>query len=294
MFVTAYSYKAKSIGFQAILLSLVFWFSLQLAYADNDFVVYSPNITEGLNEVEVGGFDYRDVRDALNNANGVNVSIAHTVNDWWKPELYIGQFSREPGMPSQLTGYEFENTFQLTDPGEYWADVGLLLSYGYEKLPGITNHLELGLLLEKRTGRFNQRFNFVREKYMGKGAASITSSTTVVTRTSPSAGKGKGKGGGAGTTTSTITAYNAAYAPGGYPTRASYSASYKFDDLFMPGIEAYYHADDNGVQYGPVIYGEIKSSSGSELEYSIGLLFATNTLYAPSKTWVARLGYDFF
>ena len=259
--------------------------SLRSAYADNDFSVYSPNLVEGQSEIELRSFDYQDARSELNTANGVSLSLAHTFTNWWKSELYVAEYNRAPGYSSQPTGYEFENTFQLTDPGEYWADVGLLVSYAYAKVPGVANNAELALLLEKRVGHFNQKFNLIREKYMGNGAPELISTTNL---TSTGTGKGKGKG----TTVTTITTV-AVGAPGGYPSRFAYSASYKFSDDFMPGVEAYYHAGDNGFQMGPVVYGELKSFSGSELEYSIGVLYANNS-QSPSRTYVARLEYDFF
>jgi hypothetical protein len=269
--------------FVATLLALACMAGLRTAYADNDYNVYSPNLVEGQSEVEMRSFDYQDARSELNTANGTSFSVAHTFTDWWKSELYVAEFNRAPGYSSQLTGYEFENTFQLTDPGEYWADAGLLVSYAYAKVPGVANNVELALLLEKRVGRFDQKLNLIREKYMGNDAPDIISTTNLVRK-----GKGKGKG-----TTVTTTVTSVVGAPGGYPSRFAYSANYKFSDDFMPGIEAYYHAGDNGFQIGPVVYGEIRSSSGSELEYSIGGLYGTNSL-SPTRTYLARLEYDFF
>jgi hypothetical protein len=143
----------------------------RLACADNDFIVYSPEVNRGQSEIETYGFQSRDGRASLNGADGWNISVAHAVTDWWKPELYVAEFNRDPGGTSQLSGYEFENTFQLTDQGEYWADLGFLASYAYNKQPGVQSALEFGPLIEKQSGDFRQRLNLIWEKQTGSGAS---------------------------------------------------------------------------------------------------------------------------
>ncbi len=224
------------------------------AWADNDFIVYSPHVVAGQSEVELYGFDFRDARPDLNTTAGYNFSIAHGVNNWWKPELYAGEFNRQPGGALYLSGYEFENTFQLTDPGEYWADLGFLASYAHVKQPGQPGIAEFGPLLEKNVGHVNQRLNLIWEKQIGGGAS------------------------------------------GQYAFRSAYSASYKLDyghTSYAPGIEAYYRPADNARQAGPVLYGEVRTAAGSELEYSFGVLYGMNS-GAPNKTLLARVEYEFF
>ena len=136
----------------------------------DDFIVYSPYVTQGQNEIELRGFSYNDPNVNINGGGGYEVAIAHTVTSWWKPELYIGRFEMNPGEPAHFAGYEFENTFQLTQPGEYWADIGMLASYEYNQQPGIPDALEFGPLIEKRSGRIDQRLNLIWEKQVGAGA----------------------------------------------------------------------------------------------------------------------------
>lgn len=148
------------------------------AQADNDFVVYSPYVVEGQSEVELSGFDNRDTRAAQNGVSGYNLSVAHAVNGWWKPELYLAQFNRAPGTALRASGYEFENTFQLTERGEYWADAGLLAAYVQSRLPDLPSRAEFGLLLEKWVGRIDQRLNLIAEKPAG-GAYALRSAYSV-------------------------------------------------------------------------------------------------------------------
>jgi hypothetical protein len=139
----------------------------RVACADNDFIVYSPYVNQGQSEVEMYGFAYKDGRSNLNGTSGYNIAIAHAVTSWWKPELYIGEFNRYPGAATHLSGYEFENTFQLSTQGEFWADSGFLAAYAYNKQPGVPSIIEWGPLFEKKTGRVVQRLNLICENQIG-------------------------------------------------------------------------------------------------------------------------------
>lgn len=223
------------------------------AWADNDFIVYSPDIVKGQSEVESYAFLNQDSRPNFNGASGLNLSIAHAFTSWWKPELYIGEFNSDPGGPTFLSGYEFENVFQLTDRGEYWADLGLLASYGYSKLPGTPDTLEFGPLLEKRTGHIDQRLNLIWGREIGTAATP------------------------------------------GYHFRTAYSLGYALEQgivTWIPGLEAYYRPNDDAHQIGPVLSGEIRTGHGKEIEFGFGMVYGVNP-WAPQKTWLARLEYEF-
>jgi hypothetical protein len=229
-------------------------FGARFALADNDFIVYSPYVVQGRSELEAFGFSYQDARSNLNGASGYNLSVAHAYTSWWKTEVYIGSFNRNPGESTHPTGYEFENTFQISAPGEFWADVGFLASYQYNKQSGTSDSIEFGPLFEKQSGHIDQRLNLIWKRPLGSGAG------------------------------------------GANEFRSSYSIRYKKEynrATFSPGIEAYYRPADNATQAGPILYGELRTDAGNELEYSLGIVFGIRQ-GAPDKTLLARLGYEFF
>ena len=234
----------------AILLGLC----ANIAHADNDYIVYSPTVVEGQSEVETYGFNSRDGRSTLNGASGYNISVAHSFTSWWKAEVYVGEFNRDPGGQAHPSGYELENTFQLTSPGEYWANVGFLAAYAHSKLQGVPSTLEFGPLLEKISGHVDQRLNLIFGKEVGSGQSSAY-------------------------------AYRSAYSLGYNINegRATYT----------PGMEVYLRPADNAYQIGPVFSGELRSHGGKEMEYSVGVVFGVNP-GAPDKTLLARLEYEFF
>ena len=234
--------------------TIMFFFGASSACADNDFIVYSPYVVQGQSEVEIYGFDSLDGRSNLSGASGYNISVAHAFTSWWKTEVYVGEFNRDPGGTIHPSGYEFENIFQLTTPGEFWADVGFLASYAFNKQPGLGNSLEFGPLLEKLSGHIDQRLNLIWQRPVGGGDS------------------------------------------GSNEFRSSYSISYNMNynkATFSPGIEAYYRPSDNASQVGPILYGELRTDAGSELEYSIGVVFGLNQ-GAPNQTLLARMEYEFF
>ena len=230
------------------------FFYANMASADNDFIVYSPVVIQGQSEVEVYGFNSRDARSALNGTGGYNISVAHTFTSWWKAEVYVGQFNRAAGGAMHPSGYELENTFQLTSPGEYWAQIGLIASYGHSRQVGVPSFIEFGPLFEKMSGHVSQRLNFIFSKQVGGGANSSY-------------------------------ALRSAY-------RATYNINAGMN-TYSPGIEFYMRPADNAYQIGPVFSGEMRSMAGDELGYSLGVVFGINP-GAPSKTLLARLEYEFF
>jgi hypothetical protein len=153
--------------FLAVLAAIAF--SGQAARAD-DFIVYSPYVTDGQTEVELRGHQQYDGDPSLDTERAYTVALAHSFTPWWHAEVYLGSYGREPGAANTLEGYEFENIFQLSTQGEYWADLGFIASYDYNVLPGEPGVVEFGPLFEKHVGHFTHRLNLIWEKQVGGGA----------------------------------------------------------------------------------------------------------------------------
>jgi len=137
----------------------------------DDFIVYSPYVVQGQSEFEFRGDSYADSNPAVDGTTNYQISVAHAFTSWWRPEIYVAEYQRLPGQGQKSQGYEFENVFQLTNPGEYWADTGLLASYEYHSVNGQPGVFEFGPLFEKQTGRLVNRLNLIWEKEVGAGAS---------------------------------------------------------------------------------------------------------------------------
>lgn len=138
----------------------------------DDFIVYSPYVVQGQTEFEFRGHSLQDSNPDLDGERAYQFAVGHAFTGWWRPEIYLGRYEREPGGANTFRGYEFENIFQLAPQGEYWADPGLLASYEYNTRSGQPNAMEFGPLFEKRAGRFIHRLNLIWEKQVGSGATS--------------------------------------------------------------------------------------------------------------------------
>ncbi|HUX74269.1 MAG TPA: hypothetical protein VMV25_10315 [Steroidobacteraceae bacterium] len=154
---------------RAALLGVALVAAARLVRAD-DFIVYSPYVTAAQSEIELRGYRASDPRAALRGASAAEMSIAYGVNGWWKPELYLLRYQQSPGVGASLQGYEFENTFQLTPPGKYPADLGFLAAYEHNTAANTPDAIEFGPLIETRLGRFAHTVNLIWEKQVGAGA----------------------------------------------------------------------------------------------------------------------------
>ena len=140
------------------------------AHAD-DFIVYSPHVNRGQSEIELRGFYASDSRFAFDGQAASELSLAHAFTGWWKPEIYVAEYENNPGENTGLVGYELENTFQFTQPGEYWVDIGLVASLELPSVKGENDRLEFGPLFERTFGRFDHRLNLIWEKELGDRAS---------------------------------------------------------------------------------------------------------------------------
>ena len=136
----------------------------------DDFIVYSPHVFASQSEIELRGYQYADSRSDLG-GSAAELSIAHGVTEWWKPEIYVAEFEKVADTRGYFKGFEFENTFQLTPPGKYVADFGFLASYEHNIAAGLLNAIEFGPLIEKTAGRFTHIANLIWEKQVGSGAS---------------------------------------------------------------------------------------------------------------------------
>jgi hypothetical protein len=155
----------------AVVLAGLFALAASRSSRADDFVVYSPYVTQGQTEFEIRGTQQRDSDPALSGTRNLELSVAHAFTSWWRPEIYLGEYERVPGERGQWVGNEFENVFQLAPQGEFWADPGFVLSYEQNRQPGGASAVEFGPLFEKQSGRVDQRLNLIWEKEVGAGAS---------------------------------------------------------------------------------------------------------------------------
>jgi len=135
------------------------------------FKVYYPYVELGELEIEYRGSRTIDGDDSKDNEQKHLIGIGYGFNEWWFSEIYA-EWEREAGAGEETAfeAFEWENRFQLTNPGEYWADFGLLVEYERTDSGSSPDKIELALLFAKEFGKFEAAYNLAFEREVGGGA----------------------------------------------------------------------------------------------------------------------------
>lgn len=129
----------------------------------NDYIVYSPVVVAGQNEIESRAALDQGGHPSVPGAWEEDLSIAHGMSAWWKSEIYFLKEAASTQTPPRLLGYEFENTFQAAAQGRYAFTPGFLLSYEKSRQAGVPDALEMGPLFERQEGALKQDLNLIWE-----------------------------------------------------------------------------------------------------------------------------------
>jgi hypothetical protein len=145
---------------------------LPTARADPADKVYVPTVVQGEAEFELnGGYQHWPSNDA-NGERQFVYEAGYGLTSWWKSELGIGS-TRLPGESTHLDELEWENIFALTEPGEYWLDLGLFAEL--ERDYGSSGNLvKIGPMLQKEFGAVQANLNLLFQRGLGALAAQGT------------------------------------------------------------------------------------------------------------------------
>ncbi len=137
-----------------------------------DFHVVSPyEIDLGELEIEHNGSDTVDHRPGIGGQQSYTLELGTGLTSWWHSEIELG-FDNDPtiGQPTQLTQVVTENMFQLTEPGEYFADLGFYFEYGQSTTRGsaaAANEITFGPVIAKDIGRTTHTVNLFLTRQLG-------------------------------------------------------------------------------------------------------------------------------
>lgn len=137
-----------------------------------DFKVFTPDVNRGELAVETVG-DAGLARDpAKNGERSYTAEAEYGLTSWWMTELEL-EYNRGPG-PNQSTLFDqvtLENTFQFTQRGEYWLDVGFFAEYGESLLKNTPNETTFGPILRKDFWGTSNTVNLFFQKDLGEHAS---------------------------------------------------------------------------------------------------------------------------
>jgi hypothetical protein len=151
----------------------VFAFSFlgtQEAYATKK--VYSPLVEKGELEFEMRGSYDIDERASKDNIQKQKYAIGYGLTERWFTEVY-GELARTKNDDAEdndwdMTAVSWENRFQLTEQGQYWADLGFYAEYEASLEDKHADKIETKLLLEKSLPNFTHTLNVNFEQAIGR------------------------------------------------------------------------------------------------------------------------------
>ena len=131
-----------------------------LAYADPDDYVAVPGVEYGEREIELrlGTASATDEH----RQSATSLAFGYGVTPWWATEIY-GKWHRSGA--TSFDAVEWENRFQLTEPGQYFADFGLLIEIERPRDRAEGYELRIGPLMQKDLGPVQANFNLLLERH---------------------------------------------------------------------------------------------------------------------------------
>lgn len=135
-----------------------------------EFKVYSPYVEKGEVETEYQGYRTFDGDSSKDNEQAHKVGLGYGVTDYWSTE-FSGAWKKDASGTTHFDATEWENIFQLTDQGRYFADFGLLVEYEHVRdRAGDADELAFGPLIAKEIGQTTNTINVILERQLGAHA----------------------------------------------------------------------------------------------------------------------------
>ena len=134
-----------------------------------DHIIYSPIVDFGETEIELRGHHDFDSNDDKDGAAKYKFDVGHGFTQRWFTELVL-EYEKPAQGSGELEAIEWENIFQLTEQGRYFADFGMLLEYVYALEDEGHDKIEAGPLMQMEMGRNIWTTNLIFEKELGSGA----------------------------------------------------------------------------------------------------------------------------
>jgi hypothetical protein len=137
-----------------------------------DFKVQMPDAETGEIAVEPLGDIGQDPLAAHSGEFSSTQEFEYGVNGFWRTELELEQ-GRDagPGQSIHFSQVTWENIFQLTPRGEYWADAGFFAEFGNSTLPDTADETTFGPIFRKEIWGTINTVNLFLQEDIGRYAA---------------------------------------------------------------------------------------------------------------------------
>lgn len=213
-----------------------------------EFKVRSPIVDYREFEFEHNGdVTFDKPNSGLNNGQSYTNEIEYGVLPWWQPGIE-GEWGADPGGNLTYQATTFENLFQITPQGEYWADLGFFAEYSHAASRADADEITFGPLIQKETPDLLgldllHTANLLISKQVGHDRNDAT------------------------------------------PVLFAWQTRWRLDPHFEPGLE--YYGQFNPIEsaatvgdpqhrFGPVLVGLVNFYRYGKIKYELGYLFGLN------------------
>ena len=226
----------------------------------SDYVT-TPAIEYGEREIDfkMGTEKARDSQGG-GKESAASLGFGYGARQWWFTEAYI-KYERLPGEGTRFDAFEWENKFQLTEPNQYFADLGFLTEIEVPRNRDEGYEIRFGPLVQLDTGAVRWNANllferFVRSREEGEHPLEM-----------------------------------------GYQLQARYSLHPALD----VGVQAFGDMgkwnhweprDEQNHRAGPAVFGKVKLGGREAIVYNAALLFGLSD-GAPKNTFRLQAEYEF-
>lgn len=131
--------------------------------------VYEPYVEQGAVELEMKGW-YEGNNHGAEDAQTYKLSAGYGVTSFWFTEGVV-ELEKEGDEALKVASFEWENIFQLTPQGKYWADLGFIAELEVPQHGGEPEEFAFGPLITKQIGPTIHTANVIFEKQFGSNAA---------------------------------------------------------------------------------------------------------------------------
>jgi hypothetical protein len=224
--------------------------------ADPDEYVVMPGVEYGEREIELRLGTATKSGEPRESAG--SIAFGYGATTWWFTEVYA-KFNREGGQSTRLDAFEWENKFQLTEPGQYFVDLGFLveIEVPHDRAEGY--EVRIGPLLQKDFGAIQVNFNPLLERHFHADEPQTTEL--------------------------------------GYQWQVKYRwrPEFEFGAQGFGEVGKWNDWSPGGEQehiLGPAIFGKVALGGRNVLRYNAAVLFKASSA-APDHTLRAQLEYEF-
>lgn len=217
-----------------------------------DIKVHYPIIDYREFEFEYNGDTTFDKAGSGKSNNQSNVfELGYAPVWWWEPEIEF-ETKAAPGQNFSYDATTLENTFQLTEQGKYWADLGFFAEYSHAASKADADEITFGPLVQKQLSDILgldlghdtlHTLNVLFTKQVGRNRNDAT------------------------------------------PLAIAWQSRMQFNQYFQPGVEYYANltsiagmSNGEATQHrlGPVLVGQYNMFQYGKIKYEAGYLFGLN------------------